>query len=282
MTRLVNTIAEMRAAVADLRAEGRRVAHVPTMGALHAGHLALIARARELADVVVVSVFVNPLQFGPGEDFERYPRTLDADRAALEGAGVDLVFAPPVSEMYPDGPAQVTVSPGPAGELFEGAVRPGHFAGVLTVVAKLLAIVAPDVAVFGQKDGQQAFLVQRMVRDLNIPVVIDVAPTVREGDGLALSSRNRYLDAGNRALAAAMPAALAAARSAAPRGGGDAVTAARAALEATPKVRIDYVAAVDPATFQPVDDRYRGPALVLLAARFGGTRLIDNGTVQLG
>jgi pantoate--beta-alanine ligase len=282
MTRLVSTIAETRSAVADLRRAGARVALVPTMGALHAGHLALVARARELADVVVVSVFVNPLQFGPTEDFARYPRTLDDDRRALEAAGVDLLFAPAVGEMYPDGGAQVTVDPGPAGEGLEGAVRPGHFGGVLTVVAKLLNIVSPDVAVFGQKDAQQVFLVRRMVRDLDLPVAIEAARIVREADGLALSSRNRYLDQEHRALAAAMPAALDAARSTAPGGVDAAVTAARAALESRPGTRIDYVAAVDPATFRPVDDRYRGPALVLLAARFGGTRLIDNGIVHLG
>ncbi len=276
------TIADVRAAVAAARRSGRTVALVPTMGALHEGHLALVERAHALADVVVTSVFVNPLQFGPGEDFDRYPRTLEADAEALDAAGVDVLFAPTAREMYPHGGAQVTVTAGPVGELLEGRVRPGHFDGVLTVVAKLLHIVGPDVVLFGRKDAQQVFLVSTMVRDLDLPVRVEVVPTVREPDGLALSSRNRYLSAAERTFARGLPEALAAAAAAASGGRTAALDAAGAVLAAQDDVRIDYLEAVDPATFLPVDDRYRGPALVLVAARVGATRLIDNEPVSLG
>ncbi len=278
----VTTIAETRSAVAAVRGAGRSVALVPTMGALHDGHLALVARAREAADAVVTSVFVNPLQFGPAEDFDRYPRTLEADTAALERAGVDLLFAPSVADMYPEGRTRITVAAGPVGDLLEGRVRPGHFDGMLTVVAKLLHIVGPDVVLFGQKDAQQVFLVRRMVADLNVPVRVEVVPTVREPDGLARSSRNRYLSAEDRRRALALPSALAAAAAATDAGPERMLAAARAELEGREGVEPDYLVAVDPATFRPVDDRYRGPALVLVAARVGGTRLIDNELVSLG
>ncbi|MGN6744178.1 MAG: pantoate--beta-alanine ligase [Amnibacterium sp.] len=274
--------AETRAAVAALRAAGRTVALVPTMGALHDGHLALVARAHELADAVVTSIFVNPLQFGPAEDFDRYPRTMAADAAALEHAGVDVLFAPAVADMYPDGGTQVTVHAGPVGAELEGRIRPGHFDGVLTVVAKLLSIVGPDVVLFGRKDAQQVFLVRRMVQDLNLPVDVAVVPTVREADGLARSSRNRYLGQEERRAALVLSAALRAAGGAADRGPAALLAAARARLEAEPAADVDYLVAVDPATFRPVDDRYRGPALVLVAARVGGTRLIDNEPVAVG
>jgi pantoate--beta-alanine ligase len=282
MTTTATTIRAVREAVAAARAAGGRVALVPTMGALHDGHLALVARARATADLVVVSVFVNPLQFGPTEDFARYPRDLDADRAALERAGADLLFAPSVDEVYPDGGTQVRVTAGPVGSTLEGAVRPGHFDGVLTVVLKLLHIVGPDTVVFGQKDAQQVFLVQRMIRDLDVPVAVEVVDTVREADGLALSSRNRYLDAGARHLARAVPAALDAAEAAADRDVDAMVAAAQGALAGEDGAELDYLAVVDPATFRPVDDGYRGRALVLVAARVGGTRLIDNRFVALG
>ena len=278
----VAVIADTRAAVAALRREGRRVALVPTMGALHDGHLALVACAHEVADAVVASVFVNPLQFGPSEDFDRYPRTFDADSAALDAAGVDLLFAPTVADMYPEGRTQVTVSAGPVGSVLEGSVRPGHFDGMLTVVAKLLHIVGPDVVLFGRKDAQQVYLVRRMITDLDLPVAVEVVPTVREADGLARSSRNRYLAEPDRARALALSAALTAAGAAADHGVDDALAAARAVLDAVDGIELDYLVAVDPATFQPVDDRYRGPALVLVAARVGGTRLIDNELVSLG
>jgi pantoate--beta-alanine ligase len=282
MTTTTTTIADVRAQVAEARSAGRRVALVPTMGALHAGHLALVARARELADLVVVSVFVNPLQFGPKEDFARYPRDLDADRALLAEAGAELLFAPDASEVLPEGRTQVRVAAGPIGDVLEGRVRPGHFDGMLTIVLKLLHIVGPDVALFGQKDAQQAYLVRRMIRDLDVPVALEIVETVREEDGLALSSRNAYLDAGERRLARAVPAALDAAESSADRDVDTMIGAAQSALAGEDGADLDYLAVVDPATFRTVDDGYRGRALVLVAARVGGTRLIDNRFVHIG
>ncbi|MGT2425854.1 pantoate--beta-alanine ligase [Amnibacterium kyonggiense] len=282
MTTTTTTISDVRAAVAVARSAGGRVALVPTMGALHEGHLALVARARELADLVVVSVFVNPLQFGPSEDFTRYPRDLAADTALLDAAGADVLFAPEASELLPEGRTQVRVAAGPIGEVLEGRVRPGHFDGMLTIVLKLLHVVGPDVVVFGQKDAQQVFLVQRMVRDLDVPVAVDVVDTVREDDGLARSSRNRYLQGGERRLARAVPAALDAAESAADRDVDAMTAAAQSALAGEDGADLEYLAVVDPASFRPVDDGYRGRALVLVAARVGGTRLIDNRFVHLG
>jgi pantoate--beta-alanine ligase len=278
---VATTIVGVRSIVADARAKGERVALVPTMGALHEGHLSLVRRARELADLVVVSIFVNPLQFGPGEDFERYPRTLESDLAALSELA-DIVFAPGVDEMYPDGPTQTRITGGEAASLFEGASRPGHFDGVLTVVAKLVNVVRPDVALFGQKDAQQIFLVRRMMTDLNIPTSIEAVPTVREPDGLALSSRNRYLDDDARREAVTLSAALQDAVAAAGGGAAAALAAGRARVEASTAVRLDYLAIVDPQTFRSVDERYRGPALALIAARVGGTRLIDNASIVIG
>ena len=274
------TIAGVRARVAEIRASGGRVALVPTMGALHAGHLALVERAAALADLVVVSIFVNPLQFGRGEDLERYPRDLAGDTALLDRAGAHVVFAPTAAEVYPHGEPEVRVTAGPVGALFEGRVRPGHFDGVLTVVAKLLHVVGPDAVVFGRKDAQQVFLVQRMVADLDVPVDVVVVETVREEDGLAMSSRNRYLDPAERRLARAVPRLLDATASAADRGARAMAAAGTSAGEEG--VALDYLAVVDPATFRPVDDGYRGDALVLVAARVGATRLIDNRTVRIG
>jgi pantoate--beta-alanine ligase len=272
----------VREAVADARSQGRRVALVPTMGALHAGHLALVARAREIADLVVVSVFVNPLQFGPNEDFAKYPRDLDADLALLSSAGADVLFAPDAAELLPEGRISTQVTAGPIGSVLEGSVRPGHFDGMLTIVLKLLHVVGPDVAVFGQKDAQQVFLVDRMLRDLDVPVALEVVQTVRERDGLALSSRNAYLAPDERVLARVVPAALDAAESAADRDVNAMVAAAAGALAGEDGADLEYLAVVDPTTFRPVDDRYRGRALVLVAARVGGTRLIDNRFVHLG
>jgi pantoate--beta-alanine ligase len=251
------------------------------MGALHAGHLAHVRRARELGDIVVVSIFVNPLQFGPTEDLDRYPRTLDADVAALREAGAHVVFAPSAAEMYPDGETGTRVTGGPVTRLFEGASRPGHFDGMLTVVAKLLVIVAPDVATFGRKDAQQLFLVRRMVRDLNLPVRIEPIDIVRETDGLALSSRNRYLSPEERGEALALSAALRAAGRAADRGSEAALEAAHGELSGKALVELDYFTVVDPGTFLPVGDGYRGEALALVAARVGSTRLIDNATITV-
>jgi pantoate--beta-alanine ligase len=272
----VTTIAELRS-----RLEGQRVALVPTMGALHDGHLALVDRAVELADVVVVSIFVNPLQFGPTEDLERYPRDLDADLAALDGHGVDFVFAPAVDEMYPDGKPQTTVRAGVGGELLEGRSRPGHFDGMLTVVAKLLGIVRPAFVLFGQKDAQQLFLVQRMVKDLDIGTRVEPVETVREPDGLALSSRNRYLSSEERRAAPALHRALEAAASAGDRGIDAVIAAAQSLLMGEELVKVDYLKVVDPRTFQPVSDDYRGPARVLIAAQVGPARLIDNDDLYL-
>ena len=273
---VIDSIAALREALA---ASGP-VALVPTMGALHDGHLGLVERARELAPTVVVSIFVNPLQFGAGEDLAKYPRTLDADLALLDG--VDFVFAPTVEELYPEWPIATIVRPGKVATLFEGRSRPGHFDGVLTIVSKLLNIVRPDVVLFGQKDAQQVFLVQKMVTDLNVPVRVEIVPTVREEDGLARSSRNRFLDDKQRRSARVLSQALEAAESSADRGIDSVIAAAQSVLMGEPAVELDYFAVVNPATFLPVDDDYRGPAQVLIAAKVGDTRLIDNERIRLG
>lgn len=281
MTPLVaRTRHELADALAPLHRAGS-LALVPTMGALHEGHRSLVVRARGLADSVAVSVFVNPLQFGAGEDLGRYPRSFDADLAMCEAEGVAVVFAPTVDVVYPDGEPLVRVSAGPLGGVLEGATRPGHFDGVLTVVLKLLGLVRPDVAVFGEKDAQQLALLRRMVRDLDVPVRVAAGPTVREPDGLALSSRNAYLGPEQRRSAVALWRALQAGSAAA--GGGPAAVraAAAAALAAEPDVAVDYVAVVDAATFSPLPDGAHGPALLLVAARVGATRLIDNTGVHV-
>ena len=265
--------------IGALRAVGRKVALVPTMGALHAGHLELLRRAKRLPNIVVAaSIFVNPLQFGEGEDFDAYPRPLEDDLLKLNEAGVELAFTPKASDLYADG-AAVTVHPGPLGDELEGAVRPGHFAGVLTVVAKLLNIVQPHFALFGEKDYQQLVLIKRMVRDLNIDTHIIGVPTVRERDGLALSSRNVYLTEEQREDAVVLSQALTAGAYHG-RNGADAVLdAARQTLAARPSVEVDYLELrgtdLGPA---PVD----GEARLLIAARVGKTRLIDNVGVKLG
>ena len=265
---------------ATLRGAGRKVALVPTMGALHAGHLELIRHARRAPGAVVlaVSIFVNPLQFGPGEDLDRYPRTMDADLQKCRAEGVELVFAPTATTMYGED-AQVTVHPGPLGDQLEGAVRPGHFAGVLTVVTKLFGIVRPQLAYFGEKDYQQLVLVRRMARELNLGVDVIGVPTVREPDGLALSSRNVYLDAEQRERATALSAALSAARHAASGGADAAMEAAEKVLAAEPELAVDYLALRD-RELGPAPEA--GPARLLVAARLGGTRLIDNIGLTLG
>ena len=273
----IEAIGQLRSWRRQQREEGRRVGLVPTMGALHEGHLALVERARDLSDRVVMSVFVNPLQFGPGEDFARYPRNLERDRALAEERGVDLLFVPAVEALYPEG-AETRVVPGSAAGMWEGALRPGHFAGVLTVVAKLFNLVQPDIAVFGQKDIQQVTLVRKMVDDLDFPLRMVVAPTVREADGLALSSRNIYLDAGARKQALGLSRALAAAEAAFAAGQRDATSLEariRDVLEQHPGLDPDYIAIVDPERLQPVAQAVSG-TIVALAARVGGTRLIDN------
>ncbi|MFF5582485.1 pantoate--beta-alanine ligase [Streptomyces hygroscopicus] len=291
---------ELDAALAHFAMPGR-TAVVMTMGALHDGHASLIraARARVGAKgLVTVTVFVNPLQFGAGEDLDRYPRTLDADLEVAAGAGADIVFAPAAEEVYPDGEPRVRMAAGAMGERYEGASRPGHFDGMLTVVAKLLHLTRPDAAFFGEKDAQQLALVRRMARDLDFPVEIVGVPTVREGDGLALSSRNRYLSAQERDTALALSRALFAGRDAGLLAAGEASagaeehelirvaspaavrSAARAVLDEAarcePPLALDYLALVDPADFTEVPDGHTGEAVLAVAAKVGATRLIDN------
>jgi pantoate--beta-alanine ligase len=267
------------------RTLGSPVVLVPTMGALHEGHRALIRRARELAGPdgsVVVSVFVNPLQFGSGDDLDRYPRTLLADVLIGAEEGADLVFAPSADQMYPR-PQLVTVDPGPLGLVLEGESRPGHFSGVLTVVAKLLELTCPDTAVFGEKDAQQLALVRRMALDLDLGVQIVGVPTVRDPDGLAISSRNRFLSPAERQTALLLPAALRAGQEAARAGPAAVLKAAGEVLATTadPPLQLDYLALVDPDTFGEAGEDYAGPARLLVAARVGATRLIDNTPLSL-
>ncbi len=261
---------------------------VPTMGALHDGHRSPLRLARELAGPggsVLVSIFVNPLQFGPAEDFDRYPRPLDADLAICAAEGVSVVFAPDRRQMYPAEP-MVTVDPGPVGRLLEGASRPGFFGGVLTVVMKLFQLTAPDIAVFGAKDAQQVALIRQMVTDLELGVQIATAPLHRDADGLAASSRNSYLSPADRTSALAISRALAAAVAAAGGGPEAALTAARTVLDAaataSPPAELDYLILADPVTFTPVGPGHRGPALLLVAAKVGSTRLIDNTELDFG
>ena len=268
-TRLVTTKEALRAERAAM--EGT-VAAVLTMGSLHAGHLALVERARELADHVILTDFVNPLQFGPGEDYEAYPRDLDADLALVDGL-VDLVFAPSVQEMYPVLPPTVSVSAGRAGTVLEGAARPGHFDGVVTVVAKLLRLTDPHLSVFGRKDAQQLAIIQRLVADLDLPVRIEPVEIQREVSGLARSSRNAYLSEAGREQALALSRTIADALSAAPSLAGIREALGRARERA--EIDWDYTLALDPATLEPVADEHRGEVLVVLAGRVEGTRLLD-------
>ncbi len=272
--------AELRAVTRALRGTGRRICLVPTMGALHEGHRELLRHARWApgSTVTVVSIFVNPLQFGAGEDFDRYPDSREADLEMCRDERVELVFAPPVAAMYPPG-ADTTVQPGALGRELEGAARPGHFAGVLTVVAKLFTIAGPDLAFFGEKDYQQLVLVDRMARDLNLGVDVVGVPTVRDSDGLALSSRNAYLTTEQREHAVALSAALAAGGHAARHGAEAALAAARRVLAAVPELDVDYLELRDP-ELGPAPRS--GPARLLVAARLGSTRLIDNMPVTVG
>jgi pantoate--beta-alanine ligase len=289
---VANTRAELAAALEKLPAP---VVLVPTLGALHDGHRALLRRARELAGpggTAAVSIFVNPLQFGPTEDLDKYPRTLDQDLAACEQERVDLVFAPSVREMYPQ-QQLVMVDPGPAGEILEGEFRPGFFHGVLTVVLKLFSLVRPDIAVFGQKDAQQLALVRAMSADFALGIEIEAVATVRAADGLALSSRNRYLSEAERALAPVLHRALAAGAAAAPAGPAAVVASAQEVLDeagrsaaAGTSPRVDYLALVEARSYRPVpldsDLDFHGDAVLAIAARVGTTRLIDNVIVRLG
>lgn len=275
-SRTVTQIGEVRDAVRIARASGRRIGFVPTMGYLHDGHLALLDEARRHTDFVVLSIFVNPLQFGPTEDFGRYPRDVSGDLVKAASRGVDLVFLPEREEMYRDRRA-IDVVPVALHQRWEGAVRPGHFAGVLTIVAKLFNVVLPDVAVFGQKDVQQCTLVRALVRDLDFPVELVVAPTVRERDGLAMSSRNSYLSAADRQRALALSRALGTIARGQREGERDAaelLAQGRAVLESQ-SLAIDYLAIVDSDSLEPRDDAADG-TIAIVAARVGATRLIDN------
>jgi pantoate--beta-alanine ligase len=279
VTLLVNTRADLRAAVGDRRGAAGELGVVMSLGALHDGHRALIRAARSRCDLVVVTVFLNPLQFAPTEDLTRYPRTLDSDLALCREEGVDAVFAPDVDEVYPEGPPSVRIAAGPLGDVLEGASRPGHFDGVLTVVGKLLHITGPDVTFFGQKDAQQVLLVRRMVSDLDFPCEVVTIPTIRDPDGLALSSRNVYLSDADRAVALALSRSLRAAQAVAGQGAEAVRTAAKAALAEQADIGLEYASLVDPATLLDVPAAFVGEALLVVAARVGSTRLIDNAPI---
>ncbi|HWJ03294.1 MAG TPA: pantoate--beta-alanine ligase [Verrucomicrobiae bacterium] len=277
---VVERIADLRKILADVRIEGREIGFVPTMGYLHAGHLALISTAKQANQYVVVSIFVNPLQFGPNEDFASYPRDMARDCDLAEGAGADIIFAPPVEEMYPR-QSLTGVEVAQLGEWLCGRSRPGHFRGVTTVVTKLFNIVQPDRAYFGQKDAQQLAIIQQMVFDLNIPVEVVPVPIVREQDGLAMSSRNVYLSPEQRRNAVGLHRALQSAKDAfrsGERKGTNIRTKVLQVLAEIPGAEVDYVEVCDPYTLQPAED-LGDRALLALAVRFGNTRLIDNITM---
>jgi pantoate--beta-alanine ligase len=274
---IVKTASELQKVISDARRDGKRIGFVPTMGALHDGHLSLVKIAREQADFIVVSIFVNPLQFSANEDFEKYPRTLEADAQKL--GNVDVVYAPSVDDVYPNGNA-ITQSAGEVGKTFEGAIRPEHFDGMLTVVARLFDLVTPDVAVFGKKDAQQLFLIRRMVQNSNHrwnALEIIGAPIVREASGLAMSSRNRYLSESELEVAAEINRAMQEAQK--PATPANRLRAVEAAL--SPAVRLDYVALVNSNTFEEIDESFTGQALLLVAARVGNTRLLDNQSITI-
>jgi pantoate--beta-alanine ligase len=281
--RLVRTVADVALLVSRTKISGKKVAFVPTMGAIHEGHLSLIAIAKQNADLVVASIFVNPLQFSSTEDFELYPRNEDVDAKALNKAGVDVLFLPTVDEIYPDANYAITQKAGPVGQAYEGDSRPGHFDGMLTVVSKLFDIVQPDFAVFGAKDAQQLFLIRQMVKAQNPlgnrdPIEILEGPTIRDAKGLALSSRNKRLSKSQLQLALTLPTALAEAALAAKRGGGasSAYFSASSVFTLTPEAKLDYLALVNPATFQAIEEGFTGQALMIVAATVGDVRLIDN------
>lgn len=277
---VVTSVAALRDAVRHARASERTIGFVPTMGALHEGHASLVRRARERTGFVVVSIFVNPTQFGPNEDLAKYPRTLEADQKLCDDAGADLIFAPSVETMYPTG-AVTTVEVHELDRHLCGPRRPGHFRGVCTVVSKLFNLVQPDVAFFGAKDAQQARILRRMTIDLDFPIELEIAPTVREEDGLAMSSRNRYLSPSERAAAPAIFQSLTAVRQRALSGEIDVArleSSWRADLERIPNARIDYASIVDDQTLQPIQ-RIDRPVLAAVAVFVGTTRLIDNVTI---
>jgi pantoate--beta-alanine ligase len=281
---ILQTIREIRQACATARATAAKPATlglVPTMGALHEGHLSLIRAAKEQCNIVVATIFVNPTQFGPNEDFSRYPRTFASDCALLEAEGVDILFAPTVEEIYPTGTSRTFIEVPGISDRLDGLSRPGHFRGVATVVAKLFNIVSPDYAYFGQKDAAQVAVLRAMVQDLNFPVNLIVCPTVRDADGLALSSRNQYLSPEERTQALALSRSLVTATTQATKGLHNAAqlkSAISQDLQSTPALKIDYVEIVDPTTLEPIADLQTG-ALIAIAAWIGKTRLIDNALI---
>jgi pantoate--beta-alanine ligase len=284
--KIVRTVADVALMVSRSKIAGKKVSFVPTMGSIHEGHLSLVAIAKSQADLVVSSIFVNPLQFGSSADFELYPRNEDADARALAKAGVDLLFLPTVDEIYPDGKFEITQSAGPIGNLYEGAARPDHFDGMLTVVSRLFDIVQPDTVVFGAKDAQQLFLVRQMVKAQNPlgvrdPIEIIEGPTIRDSKGLALSSRNKRLTKSQLGQALTLSEALAEAALAAKRGGGaaGAYFSASSVFTLAPEAKLDYLALVNPASFEPIEEGYSGQALMIVAATVGDVRLIDNGLI---
>lgn len=275
--RIATTIDEARAGCRAIKAADRALGFVPTMGALHEGHLSLVRAARSQCDAVVVSIFVNPTQFGPAEDLAKYPRTFDADCRLLEAEGVELIFAPSAEEMYPAGASTFVVVEG-IGDRLDGASRPGHFRGVATIVAKLFHIINPDTAFFGQKDAAQVAVLQKMIRDLNFELKMAVCPTVREPDGLAMSSRNRYLSSQERQQALVLHRALDSVAQQVRAGitrSAALLDIAREVLAREPAVRLDYIAVVSPDTLEEIED-VRNGALLAVAAFVGATRLIDN------
>jgi pantoate--beta-alanine ligase len=280
---LIDTVPRVRQEVEAARSRGRRIGLVPTMGALHEGHLHLIARCRDEVDLVIVSIFVNPMQFGPGEDFDRYPRMIDDDLRQCDQAGGDLVFAPTVATIYPNGPQSTFVEVERLSHVLEGSTRPGHFRGVATVVLKLLEIVRPDQVVFGQKDFQQQLLIRRMVDDLHVPISIRTCPTIREPDGLALSSRNRYLNPLERRAAVVLHRGLERAKRAFADGErrGDRIRQIlRETIESESLAKLDYAEVADADTLAPLGNLDSGQrAVCLVAAWLGKTRLIDNALV---
>ena len=273
----VTSISELNAELDSARERGLEIAFVPTMGALHQGHLSLIEEARKHAAFVVVSIFVNPLQFGAGEDFEKYPRAIEEDAAKLEQIGVSVLFTPTVNDLY-KGNMNVSERAGKIGDLYEGAARPDHFDGMLTVVAKLFDAVKPRYAVFGAKDAQQVFLVKQMAAQKFPELEVIVAPTIREANGLAMSSRNRYLTEADHKVAEQISAALRAGTDSVSQGGSpqQALEAARTVMAKAPEAKLDYIALVEADTFEAVSDGFTGRAILLIAAVVGETRLIDN------
>ena len=284
--KVVRTVADVALMVSRTKISGKKVAFVPTMGSIHEGHLSLVAIAKNHADLVVGSIFVNPLQFGSSEDFELYPRSEDADAKALAKAGVDLLFLPTVDEIYPDGKFEITQTAGPIGKVYEGEARPGHFDGMLTVVSRLFDIVQPDFAVFGAKDAQQLYLIRQMVKSQNPlgvrdPIEIIEGPTIRDSKGLALSSRNKRLSKSQLGLALTLSEALAEASLSAKRGGGPpgAYFSASSVFTLAPEAKLDYLALVNPESFEPIEEGFKGQALMIVAATVGDVRLIDNGLI---